>query len=52
MHDYSVLVQSVVGIYEVQKLMGYSSLAVTQVYAHFAMGELHSAVEKTAMLLN
>ena len=46
------LVQSGVGIYEVQKLMGHSSVAVTQVYAHLAPSELHSAEEKIALSLN
>lgn len=46
------LVQSGVGIYEVQKLMGHSSVAVTQIYAHLAPSELHSAVEKIAVSLN
>lgn len=46
------LVQSGVGIYEVRKLMGHSSVAVTQVYAHLALSELHSAVEKISLSLN
>jgi site-specific recombinase XerD len=46
------LVQSGVGIYEVQKLMGHSSVAVTQVYAHLAPSELHRAVDKISLSLN
>jgi integrase len=46
------LVQNGVGIYEVQKLMGHSTIAVTQVYAHLAPSELHSAVEKIALSMN
>ena len=46
------LVQSGVGIYEVQKLMGHSSIAVTQVYAHLAPSELHSAVNRITLPLN
>ena len=43
------LVQNGVGIYEVQKLLGHSSIAVTQVYAHLAPSELHVAVDKIAI---
>lgn len=46
------LVQSGVGIYEVQKLLGHSSVAVTQIYAHLAPSELHNAVEKISLSLN
>jgi site-specific recombinase XerD len=46
------LVQNGVGIYEVQKLLGHSSVAVTQVYAHLAPSELHGAVEKISVSLN
>lgn len=46
------LVQSGVGIYEVQKLMGHSSVAITQVYTHLAPSELHSAVDKITLSLN
>ena len=38
------LVQGSVSIYEVQKLLGHSSIAVTQVYSHLAASELHKAV--------
>ncbi|TSA14210.1 hypothetical protein D4R75_16250 [bacterium] len=46
------LVQSEVGISEVQKLLGHSTIAVTQVYAHLAPTELHRAVEKISVSLN
>jgi site-specific recombinase XerD len=46
------LVQSGVGIYEVQKLMGHSSISVTQVYAHLAPSELHGAVNRISVGLN
>ena len=39
------LVQGSVSIYEVQKLLGHSSITVTQVYSHLASSELHSAVD-------
>jgi site-specific recombinase XerD len=32
--------------------MGHTSVAVTQVYAHLAPSELHSAVEKISVSLN
>jgi integrase len=40
------LVQEGVPIYGVQKLLGHSSLAMTQRYAHLGGGELHGAVDK------
>lgn len=40
------LVQAGVSIYEVQRLLGHRSIAVTQVYAHLAPSELHGTVEK------
>ena len=40
------LVKAGVSIYEVQKLLGHSSVTVTQVYSHLASDELHSAVSK------
>lgn len=46
------LVQDGVGIYEVQKLLGHSSISVTQVYSHLAAGELHSAVNRISLPLN
>jgi integrase len=45
------LVQDGVGIYEVQKLLGHSSIAVTQIYSHLASSELHSAVSRIALPL-
>jgi integrase len=46
------LVQEGVSIYEVQKLLGHSSIGMTQKYAHLAGGELHSAVNKLEIHLN
>ncbi|MFH0992290.1 MAG: site-specific integrase [bacterium] len=46
------LVQDGVPIYEVQKLLGHSSISVTQVYSHLAASELHSAVNKIDLNLN
>lgn len=46
------LAQNGAGIYEVQKLMGHSSVAVTQVYSHLVPSELHSAVDKISLSLN
>ena len=40
------LVKEGVSLYEVQKLLGHSSIAVTQVYSHLAASELHGAVNK------
>ncbi len=40
------LVKAGVSIYEVQKLLGHSSVTVTQVYSHLASDELHSAVAR------
>jgi integrase len=48
----SWLVQSGVGIYEVQKLLGHSSIAVTQVYAYLSENELHGAVGRIKLNLN
>jgi integrase len=44
------LVQEGVSIYEVQKLLGHTSIAVTQVYSHLAASTLHGAVNKIALL--
>jgi len=38
------LVQSGVSIYSVQRLLGHSNIAMTQVYAHLAPSDLHNAV--------
>ena len=43
------LVQSGVPIYEVQKLLGHSSVKITEVYSHLAASELHSAVNRIAL---
>lgn len=41
----SWLVQNSVPIYEVQQLMGHSSVRVTEIYSHLAPSQLHSTVE-------
>jgi len=46
------LVQDGVSIYEVQKLLGHSSVKVTEVYSHLAASELHSAVNRISLPLN
>jgi len=46
------LVQEGVSIYEVQKLLGHSSISVTQIYSHLAASELHGAVNKISIALN
>ena len=46
------LVQAGVSIYEVQKLLGHSSVAVTQIYSHLASSELHDAVRKISLPTN
>ncbi len=43
------LVQKGTSIYTVQKLMGHSSIAVTQVYAHLATPDLQTAVNALAV---
>ncbi len=43
------LVQDGASIYEVQKLLGHSSIAVTQVYSHLAASELHSVVNRISL---
>jgi integrase len=45
------LVQKSVSIYEVQKLLGHSSITVTQIYSHLAPNELHSTVNKIGVVL-
>ncbi len=45
------LVQKSVSIYEVQKLLGHSSIAVTQIYSHLAPNELHNTVNKIGVVL-
>jgi integrase len=46
------LVQSGVGLYQVQKLLGHSDIRTTEVYSHLASEELHSAVNRIAVTLN
>jgi integrase len=46
------LVQDGVPIYGVQKLLGHSSVKMTEVYSHLAASELHSAVNKINLALN
>jgi site-specific recombinase XerD len=48
----SWLVQDGVSIYEVQKLLGHSSVKVTEVYSHLAASELHGAVNRLNLNLN
>ena len=43
------LVKEGVSIYEVQKLPGHSSVAVTQVYSHLAASELQGTVNKLSL---
>ena len=43
------LVQAGVSIYEVQKLLGHSSVSVTQVYSHLAASELQDAIGKISL---
>lgn len=40
------LAQAGVSIFEIQKLLGHSSISTTMVYAHLAPSELHGAVNK------
>lgn len=44
------LVQGSVGIYEVQKLLGHSNVATTQIYSHLASSELQGAVDKLELI--
>jgi len=48
----SWLVQDGVSIYEVQKLLGHSSIAVTQVYSHLQPEQLHDTVNRLSVNLN
>ena len=43
------LVQDGVNIYEVQKLLGHSSVKVTEIYSHLVANELHNAVNKLSI---
>jgi len=46
------LVQEGVNIYEVQKLLGHSSVKITEIYSHLLSSELHNAVNKIEVSLN
>ncbi len=46
------LVQEGVPIYEVQKLLGHSSISVTQVSSRLAASELHGTVNQIQVVLN
>ena len=48
----SWLVQDGVSLYEVQKLLGHSNIAVTQVYSHLQPGQLHATVNRLSLPLN
>ncbi len=48
----SWLVQDGVSLYEVQKLLGHSNIAVTLVYSHIQPGQLHSSVNRISLRLN
>jgi len=47
----SWLVQAGVSLYEIQKLLGHSSITVTQIYAHLAPNELHKTVNRISLNL-
>lgn len=47
----SWLVQNGAPIYEVQKLMGHSTIRVTEIYAHLAPNQLHGTVERLSQQL-
>ncbi len=48
----SWLVQDGVSLYEVQKLLGHSNIAVTQVYSHLQPEALHNTVNRISMPMN
>ena len=48
----SWLVQHGASLYEVQKLLGHSSVAMTQVYSHLQPEQLHDTVNKITVTLN
>jgi site-specific recombinase XerD len=48
----SLLVQQGVSIYAVQKFLGHSTIAVTQIYSHLQPESLHSEVNKILVSLN
>lgn len=45
------LIQNGAPIYEVQKLMGHSTIQVTEMYAHLAPNQLHGTVERLSQQL-
>ena len=52
-HTYaSILINSGVTIYELQKLLGHSSVAITQRYAHLYPDQLHEKTENVANFLS
>jgi len=48
----SWLVQDGVSLYEVQKLLGHSSISVTQVYSHLQPEQLHETVNRLKVSMN
>jgi site-specific recombinase XerD len=46
------LVQAGVSIYAIQKLLGHSSISMTQIYAHLAPSELHDTVNRIRLDLH
>jgi site-specific recombinase XerD len=46
------LVQNGAGIYEVQKLLGHSTIQMTQIYTHLQPEQLHSTVAKIVLIMN
>jgi len=48
----SWLVQDGVSLYEVQKLLGHSSIAVTQVYSHLQPEQMHETVNRLKIEMN
>ena len=48
----SWLVQEGVPLYEVQRLLGHSTIAVTEVYAHLQPVQLHNAVNRLQIPMN
>ncbi len=48
----SWLVQDGVSIYEVQKLLGHSNIAVTQMYSHLQPEGLHATVNRISLQMN
>jgi len=48
----SLLVQQGVSIYAIQKFLGHSTIAVTQIYSHLQPESLHSEVNKISVSMN